>query len=315
MPIKAVDRIYLAGHRGLVGAAIMRRLREAGWDDVLVRTHRELDLTRQADVESWFSSRKIDCVIVAAAKVGGIHANDTYRAEFLYHNLMISANVINAAYRNGIRHLLFLGSSCIYPRGCPQPMTEDYLLTSALEPTNEPYAIAKIAGVKLCETYNHQYGTRYISLMPTNLYGIGDNFDPSTSHVIPAMIRKIDDAKRAGRNEVTLWGTGQPLREFLFADDLADACVHVLQAEPVHELMNVGSGEELSIDDLAHKVAAVVGYRGTLRFDPGMPDGTPRKLVDSTRIRALGWQPRTSLEAGLRRTYDWYRANLADEVA
>lgn len=315
MPITASDSIYVAGHGGLVGSAIMRRLRESGFDKVMIQTRQQLDLTRQADVESWFRSRRIDCVIVAAAKVGGIHANNTCRAEFLYQNLMIAANVIDAAYRNGVRQLIFLGSSCIYPRGCAQPMTEDQLLTGSLEPTNEPYAVAKIAGVKMCEAYNNQYGSRFQSLMPTNLYGIGDNFDPSTSHVIPAMIQKIDQAKRTGKNEVILWGTGTPRREFLFVDDLADACLHVLRSEPEHYLLNVGSGEELTIGELARKVATVVGFEGELRFDSRMPDGTPRKLVDSSRIRALGWRPRTSLEEGLRRTYDWYRSNLVEEVA
>jgi GDP-L-fucose synthase len=315
MPITASDSIYVAGHGGLVGSAIMRRLRESGFDKVMIQTRQQLDLTRQADVESWFRSRRIDCVIVAAAKVGGIHANNTCRAEFLYQNLMIAANVIDAAYRNGVRQLIFLGSSCIYPRGCAQPMTEDQLLTGSLEPTNEPYAVAKIAGVKMCEAYNNQYGSRFQSLMPTNLYGIGDNFDPSTSHVIPAMIQKIDQAKRTGKNEVILWGTGTPRREFLFVDDLADACLHVLRSEPEHYLLNVGSGEELTIGELARKVATVVGFEGELQFDSRMPDGTPRKLVDSSRIRALGWRPRTSLEEGLRRTYDWYRSNLVEEVA
>lgn len=300
------DRVYVAGHRGLVGSAIMRALEARGYRDVLTRTRAELDLTRQADVEEWFAGRGIDVVFLAAAKVGGIHANDTYRAEFLYQNLMIQSNVVHAAYLCGVKRLVFLGSSCIYPRDCPQPMREEYLLTGPLESTNEPYAIAKIAGVKLCESYNRQYGTNYISLMPTNLYGPYDNFDLETSHVIPAMIRKIHEAKQAGADRVTLWGTGKPKREFLHVDDLADACRFLAEQEIRSSLINVGSGAEVTIRHLAEEICEIIGFDGELRFDADMPDGTPRKFLDSSQVRALGWSPSISLAEGLKDTYRWF---------
>lgn len=261
---------------------------------------------RQQDVESWFAQNRIDVVILAAAKVGGIYANDTYRAEFIYQNLMIQANVIHNAHKHGVKRLLFLGSSCIYPRDCPQPMREEFLLTGALEKTNEPYAVAKIAGLKMCEAYNAQYGSRYISLMPTNLYGTNDNFDLETSHVVPAVIRRIHEAKMKGQKTVCLWGTGHPLREFLHVDDLADACVFVMEHKPAQEVLNVGSGEEISIRELGNLVADTLNYQGSVVFDPSMPDGTPRKLLDSAQMFQMGWRPKILLRDGLKQTYNWY---------
>ncbi len=290
----------------MVGSAIERRLRAAGYENILTRSKPELDLLRQQDVETWFTQNSIDIVILAAAKVGGIYANNTYRAEFIYQNLMIQANVIHNAYRHGVKRLLFLGSSCIYPRDCPQPMREEFLLTGALEKTNEPYAVAKIAGLKMCEAYNAQYGTRYISLMPTNLYGANDNFDPHTSHVLPAVIRKIHEAKIGGQKTVSLWGTGRPLREFLHVDDLADACLFVMEHEPAQQILNIGSGEEISIQELGKLVADTLNYQGSVVFDPSMPDGTPRKLLDSGQIFEMGWRPQISLREGVKRTYNWY---------
>jgi GDP-L-fucose synthase len=312
--IQRTATIYLAGHQGMVGSAIERRLRGAGYENILTRSKPKLDLIRQQDVESWFAHNSIDIVILAAAKVGGIYANNTYRAEFIYQNLMIQANVIHNAYRHGVKHLVFLGSSCIYPRDCPQPMREEYLLTGALEKTNEPYAVAKIAGLKMCEAYNDQYGTRYISLMPTNLYGANDNFDPHTSHVLPAVIRKIHEAKIGGQKIVSLWGTGRPLREFLHVDDLADACLFVMEHEPAQTVLNVGSGEEISIRELGNLVADTLNYQGSIVFDPSMPDGTPRKLLDSGQIFEMGWRPKISLREGVERTYNWY-LNHSNEAA
>lgn len=311
-------KIYVAGHRGMVGSAIVRNLLASGHppDRLLTRTHAELDLTNQASVQAFFASEKPDQVYLAAAKVGGIHANNTYPADFIYVNLMIQANVINAAFENGVRKLLFLGSSCIYPRNADQPMREDALLTGTLESTNEPYAIAKIAGIKLCESFNRQHGaTRgvdYRSVMPTNLYGPGDNYHPENSHVVPGLIRRFHEAKHAGAPVVTIWGSGTPMREFLHVDDMAAASVHVMNlpkaqyeqhTQPMLSHINVGSGEDLSIADLAREISQAVGYRGDLRFDRSKPDGTPRKLMDSSRLRALGWTPRIDLSSGLAGAY------------
>ena len=300
------QRIYVAGHRGLVGSAIVRRLESAGYRDLVVRTHAELDLLDQRAVASFFEQEKPDAVVLAAAKVGGIVANNTYRAQFIYENLAIQNNVVHSAYLNGVRRLLFLGSSCIYPKLAPQPMKEEHLLTGLLEPTNEPYAIAKIAGIKLCAAYNSQYGTDYIAAMPTNMYGPGDNYDLQNSHVLPALIRKMHEAKVSGRGQVEIWGTGSPRREFLYSDDLADACVFLLEnasAAELGEFVNVGCGEDVSIRALAELAARVVGFAGQLVYDPSKPDGTPRKLMDVSRIRSTGWSPKVSLEQGISLAY------------
>jgi nucleoside-diphosphate-sugar epimerase len=309
-------RYYVAGHRGMVGSAIMRLLearKGAGEPlEIVTRTHAELDLKDQAAVAAFFAAEKPDVVILAAAKVGGIHANNTYPAEFLYDNLMMECNVIHQAYANGVNGLLFLGSSCIYPRMAPQPMREDALLTGTLEPTNEPYAIAKIAGIKLCESYNRQYATDYRSVMPTNLYGPGDNYHPENSHVVPALIRRFHEAKLASAPEVVIWGTGTPLREFLHVDDMAAASLFVLDmpadtyrthTQPMLSHINVGSGQEVSIGELAGLVAEAVGYTGKLLFDPTKPDGTPRKLMDSSRLEGMGWKAATPLKSGLAGAY------------
>lgn len=305
-------RIYVAGHRGLVGSAVVRALTRRGYGEIVTRTHEELDLANQAQVSAFFESEMIDEVYLAAARVGGIYANNTFPAEFIYQNLIIEANLIHHAWRNGIRKMLFLGSSCIYPRLAPQPMREEYLLSGALEPTNEPYAIAKIAGIKLCESYNRQYGTDYRSVMPTNLYGPGDNYHPENSHVIPALIQRFHQAKQLGAKQVVIWGTGAPLREFLYVDDLADACVHVLDldrkiyaanTEPTLSHVNVGTGDEVSIRELAQLIGKIVGYSGHIEFDSAKPDGTPRKLLDISRLRSMGWAPNVGLEEGLIETY------------
>jgi GDP-L-fucose synthase len=310
--MKTQPKIFVAGHKGMVGSAIVRTLRAGGHTRFAMRSRAELDLTNQAAVNEFFRVERPEQVYVAAARVGGIHANNTFPAEFIYSNLMVQANVIHAAYTHGVRKLLFLGSSCIYPRLAPQPMSEDALLTGALEPTNEPYAVAKIAGIKLCESYNRQYGTDYRSVMPTNLYGPGDNYHPENSHVVPAMIRRFHEAKMAGAPSVAVWGTGTPRREFLFVDDMAAACVHVMNLEPgiwaentrpMQALLNVGYGSDVSIAALAHTVAEAVGYEGKITFDTSRPDGAPRKLIDSTRLHQLGWQPRVTLEQGLARAY------------
>lgn len=298
------SRLYVAGHRGMVGSALVRALQHKGCPDIVKATHKELDLCRQSEVEEWMSEQKPDTVILAAAKVGGIHANATYPAEFIYENLMMAANVIHAAHSTGVKRLLFLGSSCIYPRLAPQPMPEDCLLTGALETTNEAYALAKIAGLKLCQHYRKQYGVLFHSAMPTNLYGPGDNYHPENSHVIPGLLRRFHEAKQTNQDVVTVWGTGSPLREFLHADDLAEACLHLLELDNPPDWVNVGSGQECSIGDLARLVKKVVGFEGELRFDPSKPDGTPRKLLDSHLIQSLGWQPRVNLEAGLRAAYE-----------
>jgi GDP-L-fucose synthase len=313
-------RIYVAGHRGLVGSAIVRRLQAAGHTNLVLRTLEELDLRDQAATARFFAAERPEYVFLAAAKVGGILANSTYPAEFIYDNLLIEANVIHQAYRSGVRQLLFLGSSCIYPKLAPQPIREESLLTGPLETTNAPYAIAKIAGIYLCHAYNRQYGTRFLSAMPTNLYGPGDNFDLEKSHVLPALIRKFHEAMAAGAPTVTVWGTGTPLREFIHVDDVADACLYLmnlpedlssslLTPHPSPAFVNICTGEELTIADLARLVAQVVGYPGELVFDPAKPDGTPRKLSDPSRLHALGWRHRIGLEEGLRMTYAWYREN------
>lgn len=320
-----MPKIYVAGHRGMVGSAIVRRLLADGvaQDAILTRTHAELDLTDQAAVRAFFRSERPDQVYLAAARVGGIHANNTYPADFIYDNLMIEANVIDAAFRQGVRRLLLLGSSCIYPKLAPQPMNESALLTGTLEPTNEPYAIAKIAGIKLCESYNRQYGAShgvdYRSVMPTNLYGPGDNYHPENSHVIPGLLRRFHEAREQGAAQVVIWGSGTPRREFLYVDDMAAASVHVMNldaedyrkhTEPMLSHINVGYGDDLTILELAQLVARTVGYSGRIELDPGKPDGTPRKLMDSARLRSLGWQPRVDLAEGLRLAYaDFLKAH------
>lgn len=309
-------KIYVAGHRGMVGSAIVRTLQSQGQTNIVTRTHIELDLTDQAAVRAFFTAEKPRQVYLAAAKVGGIHANNTYPAEFIYQNLMMEANVIDAAFRSGVKKLLFLGSSCIYPKLAHQPMAEDALLTSPLEPTNEPYAIAKIAGIKLCESYNRQYGgshgVDYRSVMPTNLYGPGDNYHPENSHVIPALIRRFHEAKVASAPSVAIWGTGTPMREFLYVDDMADACVHVMNldhatyaqhTQPMLSHINVGFGSDVTIKELAEAVSQTVGYQGQITFDTNKPDGTPRKLMDSSRLNALGWSAAVGLKDGLLYAY------------
>ncbi|HBB0687374.1 TPA: GDP-L-fucose synthase, partial [Escherichia coli] len=305
-------RIYVAGHRGMVGSAICRQLSLRDDIELVVKTHKELDLTVQKDVDAFFEQEKIDQVYLAAAKVGGIYANNTFPAEFIYQNLMIESNIIHSAHKAGIQKLLFLGSSCIYPKFAKQPMNESALLTGILEPTNEPYAIAKIAGIKLCESYNRQYGRDYRSVMPTNLYGINDNFHPENSHVIPALMRRFHEAKESGAPEVIVWGTGTPMREFLYVDDMAAASVHVMEldeaiyqqnTQPMLSHINVGTGVDCSIREMAETMASVVGYQGKIVFDVTKPDGTPRKLMDVTRLKNLGWQYRYNLHEGLSLTY------------
>ncbi len=311
-------RVYVAGHRGMVGGAISRKLTERG-AEVVTRTHSELDLTDQVAVRDFFAAEKVDAVVLAAAKVGGIHANNTYPAEFIYENLMIECNVVHQAYAAGVHKLLFLGSSCIYPRAVEQPMREDALLTGILEPTNEPYAIAKIAGIKLCESYNRQYGTDYRSVMPTNLYGPGDNFHPENSHVMPALIRRFHEAVESGARDVTIWGTGTPHREFLHVDDMADASLFVFDldkttyeanTQAMLSHINVGYGEDVTIAELAHLIAQVTGFTGDIKFDSTKPDGTMRKLMDSSRLTAMGWKPNVDLQRGVRETYDWFCENM-----
>ena len=340
------SKIYVAGHRGLVGSALVRRLKSEGFDNLLTHTHAELDLIRQDQVEIFFEKEKPDYVFLAAAKVGGIWGNNTYPAEFIYENIAIQSNIIHASYVNQVKKLLFLGSSCIYPKLCPQPIKEEYLLSDYLEPTNEPYAIAKIAGIKMCQSYNRQYRTRYISVMPNNLYGPKDNFDLETSHVLPALIRKFHLAKLAskgnwkairsdeeihgrlpnevkasigispttdqpvdkltGSPEIILWGTGTPRREFIHVDDLADACVFLMNCYDESQIINIGWGEDQTVREMAEMISRVVGFEGTLKWDSNKPDGTPQKLLDVSRLTDLGWQPKIELEAGLRDTYQWY---------
>ena len=297
------QRVFVAGHRGMVGAAITRELHRRGYGNVLTRSREELDLENQNQVHRFFSTTPVDVVYLAAAKVGGILANQTHPVDFLYKNLMIQCNVIRAAYAAGVRKLLFLGSSCIYPREAPQPIREDALLTGPLESTNEPYAIAKIAGLKLCEAYQRQYGARFICAMPTNLYGQHDNYDLHSSHVLPALIRKFHEGRESGQDSVTIWGTGTPLREFLYVDDLAQACVMLMEHPDAEGIYNIGAGQDISIADLARLVARVVGYTGNIVYDTGKPDGTPRKLMDSARVQALGWKPEISLTHGITLAY------------
>jgi GDP-L-fucose synthase len=306
------SRIFVAGHRGLVGSAIVRRLQADGHSNLLLRPKADLDLRDQAAVEQFFVAERPEFVMLAAAKVGGIHANNTYPADFLRDNLQIQSNVIDAAYRHGVRKLLFLGSSCIYPKLAPQPMPESCLLTGALEPTNQWYAIAKIAGVLMCQAYRRQYGFNAIAPMPTNLYGPGDNFDLQTSHVLPALIRKFHDAKVRGEREVIVWGTGTPRREFLHVDDLADACLFLMREYEDGTPINVGWGEDVTIRELAQLVQEAVGFSGQLRFDPGKPDGAPRKLLDTSRLRAHGWAPRIGLRDGIASTYRWFLNHQGD---
>jgi GDP-L-fucose synthase len=312
-------RIFVAGHRGLVGSAIVRALRKRDYASIVTRTHAELELTDQEQVRAFFASEKIDEVYLAAAKVGGIHANNTYPAEFIYDNLMVQSNVIHEAWRAGVKKLLFLGSSCIYPRLAEQPIKEEYLMSGSLEPTNEPYAIAKIAGIKMCESYNRQYGTDFRSVMPTNLYGPGDNYHPENSHVIPALIRRFHEAKLNGADKVTIWGTGTPRREFLYVDDMAGACVHVMEldratydanTDPMLSHINVGTGEDVTIREVAEIIRKAVGFQGEIEFDTSKPDGTPRKLMDTAKLSRLGWHPGMRLGEGITETYRHFQQEV-----
>ena len=317
------EKIYIAGHNGLAGSAIVRALQKAGYHNLLLRDRAQLDLTDQAAVADFFAREKPGYVFLAAAKVGGIHANNVYPAEFIRDNLVIQSNIIHQAWQNGVQRLLFLGSSCIYPKLAPQPMTEESLLTGPLEPTNEPYAIAKIAGLKMCEAYNRQYGTRFIAAMPTNLYGSGDNFHPENSHVLPALVRRFHEAKAAGDDEVVVWGTGRPMREFLFVDDMAAGCLFLMNLDeamlranllsyPKPCFVNLGTGADVTIRELAETIREVVGYPGRLTFDPTKPDGTPRKLQDVSRMKSLGWEAKVSLREGIERTYRWFLENQGE---
>ncbi len=314
-------KIYLAGHNGMVGSAIHRRLTAAGYQNIVTRNYPEIDLIRQTEVEELFEKEKPELVIIAAAKVGGIVANNTYRAQFIYENLMIEANLIHAAYKNNVEKLIFLGSSCIYPKLATQPLKEEYLLTGLLEQTNEPYAIAKIAGIKLCESYYRQYGANFFSVMPTNLFGYYDNFNLETSHVLPALMRKFHEAKTGGKSSVELWGTGKPLREFMFVDDLADAIFYLMEKIEAKDLyeqglthINIGTGEDLTIVQLAELIKKIVGFTGEIIYDSTKPDGTPRKLLDVSRLHNLGWKHKTSLEEGIKKTYTWFVDQLKAKV-
>ncbi len=307
------SKIYIAGHKGMVGSALVRSLEGKGYRNLLVRTLEELDLLDQAAVFRFMAAEKPEYLFLAAAKVGGILANNTFRAQFIYENLQIQANLIHAAHLYGVKKLLFLGSSCIYPKLAPQPIREEYLLTGALEPTNEPYAIAKIAGIKMCEAYRAQYGSNFIAVMPTNLYGPNDNFDLQTSHVLPALIRRFHEAKVQNQPAVTIWGSGSPRREFLHVDDLADACVFLMNQYDRDEILNIGVGEDLTIRELAELIGGIVGFSGEIRFDRSKPDGTPRKLLDVSRLHATGWRPKIGLEEGIRRTYTWYLENKTEK--
>ncbi len=308
------SKIYVAGHRGMVGSAVVRRLRALGHENIVTRTSAELDLTNQADVDAFFQRERPEVVVMAAAKVGGIHANNTYPAEFIYENLAIASNTTHAAYRAGVRRFLFLGSSCIYPKHAPQPLREDCLLTGPLEPTNEAYAIAKIAGLKLCQYYRQQYGVAYHSLMPTNLYGPGDNYHPDNAHLLPALIRRFHEAKEAGAKSVEMWGTGKPLRELMHADDLADAVVFALQLDNPPDLLNAGTGVDHTIRQIAELVADAVGFKGEIAHDLTKPDGTPRKLMDVSLLRNLGWTSKIPLEQGIPATYQLFRQELASRA-
>jgi GDP-L-fucose synthase len=303
------SKIYIAGHRGLVGSAIMRRLEIEGCKNLITHTHAELDLTRQEKVEEFFRKERPDYAFLAAARVGGIYANNAYPAEFIYSNLTIQTNIIHASYLFKVKKMLFLGSSCIYPKNCPQPMKEEYLLGGPLEPTNEPYAVAKIAGIKMCQAYNRQYGTNFFSVMPTNLYGPNDNFDLKTSHVLPALIRKFHEAKIKGQSEVEIWGTGSPRREFLHVDDLADACLFLMKNYNSSEIVNIGVGKDQTIRELAEIIAGLTGFKGSIRFDSGKPDGTPVKRLDVSKINSIGWRARIGMEQGIAETYKWYAEN------
>jgi GDP-L-fucose synthase len=300
------SKIYVAGHRGMVGSAIVRKLKELGYTNLILKTRKELDLTNQFQVNQFFNLERPEYVFLAAAKVGGIRANNEFRADFIYENLIIQSNVIKASHNTGVKKLLFLGSSCIYPKLCPQPIKEEYLLTGLLEPTNDAYAIAKISGIKMCQDFNKQYETNYISVMPTNLYGPNDNYDLNNSHVLPALIRKFHDAKVEGKEKVEIWGTGTPKREFLYVDDLADACHYLMTNYNGSEIVNIGTGEDITIKDLANLVKEVVGFEGDIYFNTEMPDGTPRKLLDVNRIKGLGWTYKTSLKEGIQKTYADY---------
>lgn len=307
------SKIYLAGHRGLVGSALKRKLESKGYTNLIFRTHKELDLTNQQEVNEFFEQEKPEYVFLAAAKVGGILANSTYPAQFIYENLMIESNIIHAAYKYGVKKLLFLGSSCIYPKLAPQPLKEEYLLTGPLEETNEAYAIAKIAGIRFCKHYNQQYGTNFISVMPTNLYGPNDNFDLETSHVMPALIRKFHEAKMNNKPEVVVWGTGKPLREFMHVDDMADACVYLMENydfSEIGEFVNIGVGEDVTISELVELIKEVVGFEGKIRYDTSKPDGTPRKLMDVTKLNGLGWKAMIPLKDGIKETYESYKAQI-----
>jgi len=300
------SRIYVAGHTGMVGSAIVRCLERNGYENIIKRNHKELDLTNQAECERFFNEVKPEYVFLAAAKVGGIHANDTYPADFIMENMLIECNVIRSAFMNKVKKLMFLGSACIYPKLCPQPIKEEYLLTGPLEPTNEAYALAKITGIKMCQSYNKQYGTRYISVMPANLYGINDRFDAYNSHVIPSMMVKFHRAKTENRPYVELWGTGNPLREFLYVDDMAEACLYLMLNYEGSEPVNIGSGKEISIRDLAGIIRDVVGFTGEIVFDSSKPDGTPRRVLDNSKIASMGWKPKIDIREGLRREYEYY---------
>ena len=308
------SKIYVAGHRGMVGSAILRKLQKEGYSNIITKTSKELDLRIQKDVDDFFKLEKPEYVFLAAAKVGGILANNTYRAEFIYDNLMIQSNVIHSAYKYGVKKLLFLGSSCIYPKYAPQPMKEEYLLSGYLEPTNEPYAIAKIAGIKMCEAYRHQYGCNFISAMPTNLYGPNDNYDLNNSHVLPALIRKFHEAKIYNKKEVTVWGTGNPLREFMHVDDLADACLFLMLNYNDSQFVNVGTGKDISIRELAELIKTIVGYEGNIIFDTTKPDGTPRKLLDLNYVHSLGWHHKIELEEGIKMTYQDFLKNQLPKI-
>lgn len=303
------SKVYLAGHTGLVGSALLRRLRAGGYENLVTRSHEELDLTRQEPVEEFFAEERPEVVLLAAAKVGGILANDTYRGDFIRNNLLIQTHVLDAAHRFGVDRLLFLGSSCIYPRECPQPMKPEHLMTGPLEPTNEPYSVAKIAGVKCCEAFNDQYGSHFLPVMPTNLYGPGDNFDLRDSHVLAAFIRKFGEAALRSEDEVEIWGSGEPRREFLYVDDLADACVFLLEQTDRTALINIGVGEDISINELADLVADVVGFEGRITHDRSKPDGMPQKLLDVSELEDLGWEAAVGLREGIRRTWEWYQEN------
>ncbi|MBX7181388.1 MAG: GDP-L-fucose synthase [Bacteroidia bacterium] len=304
------SKIYVAGHKGMVGSAIVKKLNENGYTNIITRTSKELDLMNQSKVKDFFETELPDFVFVAAAKVGGIIANNTYRAEFLYNNLLIEANVIHHAYLSGVKKLLFLGSSCVYPKMAAQPIKEEYLLTGALEPTNEPYAIAKIAGIKLCESYHQQYGCDFLSVMPTNLYGPNDNYDLQNSHVLPALIRKFHEAKQNNSKSVTIWGTGSPKREFMYSEDMAEACIYVMRSKTNERLINIGTGTDISIKELAEMIKKIIGYEGELEFDKTKPDGTPRKLLDVSRLTDLGYTYKTDLETGIRKAYSAYLETL-----